>query len=103
MAKFEICSGGNCPYPSGSTDVEPGICLCSGGGGQCPSLEPKVAVTTGAHPQSSCRRCSAPESSHRERRFYDGPTPLLVHLQIMVPHLSGRPRLLPSTPSVATA
>lgn len=103
LAKFEVCSGGNCPYPSGSTDVKLGICLWSGRGGQCPSLEPKMAVVTCAHPQRSCRRCSVPESSHRERHFHSGPIPLLVHLPIMMPHLSGRPRILPSTLSVATA
>ena len=44
-----------------------------------------------------------PGSAHRERSSYGGPSLLLVCLPIMVPCLSGSPRLLPSTPSVAVA
>lgn len=80
LAKFEVCSGGNCPYPSGSTDVKLGICLWSGRGGQCPSLEPKMAVVICAHPQRSCKRCSVPESSHKGKTLLQWSHPLLVHL-----------------------
>ena len=44
-----------------------------------------------------------PGNTQRERSYYGGPAPLLIHSQIMVPCLFGRPRLILSTPSAATA
>ena len=44
-----------------------------------------------------------PGSTHRERSSYGNPAPLLMRLQIMMPCLSRGSRLLPITPSVATA
>ena len=74
-----------------------------GRGGQCPPLEPKMTAGPAFAPGAPVSGVLLPGSTHRERSFYGGPTPLLVYFPIMVPCLSGGTRLLPSTPSVAKA
>ena len=75
------------------------------GGVLCPPVEPMMVAA--AH---SCTWSSAsvggvllPKSvSIGKEAAYGGPVPLLVHPPTMAPCLSGRLRLIPSAPSVAT-
>ena len=69
----------------------------------CLPLEPTMVMMTFTAPGSPVGGVLLPGSAHRERSFYGGPAPLLMPLPIMVACLSGGPRLLPNTPSVATA
>ena len=96
-------SGGCFTCPPRTRGVVPGVCLWvwkrspvpvsgSQNGGSHLCLPPGAPVGS----------VLLPGSTHRERSSFGGPTPLLMHLPIMVPCLSGGPRLL-STPSVATA
>ena len=70
--------------------------------GLCPPLQPTMVASTCTHPRSSCRQCPVVWEGSQERSTYGGPAPLLMCPPVMVPCLSGGPRLLLSTPSVAT-
>ena len=86
-----------CGFPRGSCSphtpgtggqfLAPAHGSCSGGGDLCPAPVGSVLL---------------PENSRRERSSYGGPAPLLVHPPVMAACLSGVPRLLLCTPSVAT-
>ena len=101
MAHCEIASGWSCHVLPGQQGQGLASACTSGRGSQCWPLEPKMVVVTRACARSPVGSVLLHWNVHRDRSSYGGPTPLLMCLPIMVPCLSGGPRLLPSTPSVA--
>ena len=99
----KVVSGWICLHPSSSAAAGSGICDGPGRVGQCLLLESKMVAVINVCPQSFCRWCPVAweHSQGKKLLWWSHPSPRT--LPIMVTFCSGRPRLFPSTPSVATA